>query len=215
MKLTKWLFFLSIIGLLASCYPEKERSIEDFDIVGTQFDDGINFDNYKTYQLYDSLIIIYDTTKEKPEYPIEAATIILDDIKSNLLAYGWIEVTGTDTPDVYLETATWNSTVQGVVYYPGWGYPGWGYPGYPGYPGWGYPGYGSSYYSYTTGTVTISMLDIKNYPFDDSAPVVMWNAGINGVLTGSSASVLSRLDFSVNQAFKQSTYLNLKYDEKV
>ena len=210
MKIIKWLSFFFITGLLASCYPEKDRSIEDFDIVGTKFEETADFQSYKTYHLYDSIIVIYDTTEEKPEYPAEAAAIVLDNIKSNLLAYGWIEANATDTPDVYIESATWNSTVQGVTYYPGWGYPGWGYPGYPGYPGWGYPGYGTSYYSYTTGTITISMMDVKNYDFDDSAPMVIWNAGINGVLTSSNSSTLSRVDFSVNQAFIQSAYLNIK-----
>ena len=210
MKLTKWLSFLFITGLMASCYPDKDRTIDDFDIVGTKFADNIDFNNYKTYSLYDSLVIIYDTTKKQPDYPKAEADAILSTIKSNLLNYGWIEVSGTDTPDVYLEAATWNSTVHGVVYYPGYGYPGWGYPGYPGYPGWGYPGYGSSYYSYTTGTVTINMLDVKNYAFDNSAPLVMWAIGINGVLSGSEANIISRLEFSIDQSFKQSTYLNLK-----
>ena len=111
MKLTKWLSFLFITSLLASCYPEKERGIEDYDIVGTKFDSDINFKDYKTYRLHDSLIIIYDTTKDEPDYPIESANIILDNIKTNLLAYGWIEAPVADTPDVYLEAATWNSTV--------------------------------------------------------------------------------------------------------
>ena len=120
--------------------------------------------------------------------------------------YGWIEAAATDTPDVYIEASSWNSKVVGVTYYPGYGYPGYGYPGW-GYPGWGYPSYGTSYYSYTTGTVMMNMLDVKNYAFDDSAPVIMWTGGLNGIL--SSGSSASRITRDINQAFGQSPYLNL------
>ena len=191
---------------MASCYPEKDRSVADLDLVGTRFADDVDFRNYKTYQLYDSVVVIYDTTEEKPDYPLEEATLILNTMKTNLTNYGWVEVQAGDTPDVYIEASTWNSKIVGAIYYPGWGYPGWGYPGW-GYPGWGYPGWGTSYYSYTTGTVMMHMMDVKTYPFDDSAPEIMWTGGLNGILTGSSTS--SRLEFSINQAFKQSAYLNI------
>jgi hypothetical protein len=207
MKLTKWLAVILISVIVASCYPEKDRSIEDFDIVGTKFSDTVNFDNYQTYILHDSLIVLYDTTEDKPEYPVKEAELILDLIKTNLNNYGWVEAAPNDTPDVYLEATNWNSTVQGVSYYPGWGYPGYGW-GYPGYPGWGYPGYGASYYSYTTGTVMIYMMDIKYYAFDDTPVPVIWNGGLNGIMT--SGNIESRIEFSINQAFKQSSYLNKK-----
>lgn len=205
MKLTKWVSFFFIAGLIASCYPEKDRTVADLDLVGTRFADAIDFKSYKTYQLYDSVVIVYDTTEAKPDYPLEEANLILSTMKANLMNYGWIEVTGTDTPDVYIEASTWNSKIVGVTYYPGWGYPGYGW-GYPSY-GWGYPSYGTSYYSYTTGTVMMHMMDVKNYAFDDSPPTIMWTGGLNGILTSSSTS--SRLERSINQAFTQSAYLNI------
>lgn len=207
MKLTKWLSFLFLTGLLASCYPEKERTVSDLDLMGTRFADGIDFQSYKTYLLHDSVIIVYDTTEDAPEYPTETANLILNTMKTNLMNYGWIEVTAGDTPDVYIEASSWNSKVVGAVYYPGYGYPGWGYPGW-GYPGWGYPGYGTSYYSYTTGTVMMHMVDVKNYPNDDSAPAIMWTGGLNGILTSSNDN--ARIENAINQTFIQSPYLNLQ-----
>lgn len=211
-KFSKWLGVFLVLGLLASCYPEKERSVNDFDIVGTRYFNEGDFSQYKTYYLYDSLIIIYDTTKDEPEYPSEQAQIVMDNIKSNLLNYGWLAISADsvlagDTPDVYIEASTWNSTVTGAVYYPGWGYPGypgWGYPGYP----W-YPGGGVSYYQYTTGTVLINMLDVKNHNFNDIPPELLWNGGVNGILTNSTSSTDARLEYSINKAFEQSPYLNL------
>lgn len=202
MKLTKWISFLFITGLLVSCYPEKERTVSDLDLVGTRFSDEIDFSSYATYALTDSVIIVYDSTEDQPTYPAEQAALILSSIKANLNIYGWVEVAPGDTPDVFIEASTWNDKVVGAIYYPGYGYPGWGYPGY----GWGYPSYGTSYYSYTTGTVMMHMMDVKTYPFDDSAPIIMWTGGLNGILTESTTN--SRIEFSINQAFTQSTYLN-------
>lgn len=206
LKTLKWGALFVMVTFMISCYPEKERTVSDLDLVGTRFADGINFQDYKTYYLYDSLIVIYDTNEDKPDYPEEEANLVLSTMKANLMNYGWVEVAQGDTPDVYIEASTWNSKVVGVVYYPGWGYPGWGYPGW-GHPGWGYPGWGTSYYSYTTGTVMMHMLDVKNYPNDDTPPQIMWTGGLNGILT--SGSTLSRIEFGVNQAFTQSPYLKL------
>ncbi|MFT4753089.1 MAG: hypothetical protein ACI9GM_001401 [Salibacteraceae bacterium] len=204
MKITKWLSFLCIVGIIASCYPEKDRTIADLDVVGTVFGENIDFQAYKTYILNDSVEILYDSSEGKPDYPVETSNLILSTMNSNLMNMGWIEANPGDTPDVYIEAVSWNSKVVGVSYYPSWGY--WGYPSW-GYPGWGYPGYGTSYYSYTTGTLMMYITDVKNYPMDDSAPVIMWTGGLNGIL--SSGSSASRITRDINQAFGQSPYLNL------
>ena len=126
MKLIKWTTLVVVIGLLSSCYPEKDRTIADFDIVGTHYEDTTNFENYKTYYLHDSVIIIYDSTDDIRDSPVEEANAILSTMKKNLMDYGWVEITdlANDTPDVYLEATTWNSTVTGAVYYPGYPHPG-------------------------------------------------------------------------------------------
>ncbi|MGB0805076.1 MAG: DUF4136 domain-containing protein [Salibacteraceae bacterium] len=199
MKTFKWASLILILGVMVSCYPEKDRTIEDYDIVGTKFAEVVDFKDYQTFYLYDSLVVVYDTTGDKPDYPEQEANLTISTIRDNMIDYGWTEVTVRDSADVYIEASTWNSTVYGAIYYPGWGY-WWGYPGYPGYPGWG-----ASYYSYTTGTLMMHMLDVKNYPGDDSPPKILWNGGLNGLLN--SQSTLDRIEFSINQAFTQSPYL--------
>lgn len=205
MKLTKWMSFLFIAGIIASCYPEKDRTIEDFDLVGTRFADNVNFNDYKTYYLYDSVVIVYDTTGDKPDYPKDEANVIISGIRQNMMKYGWVEVARGDTPDVYIEAAVWNNKIVGASYYPGWGYPGWGWN-----PWWGYPGWGVSYYSYTTGTVLMSMMDVKNYDHSDKPAKVIWTGGLNGLVSSSNNNNLNRIEYSVNQAFTQSAYLNKK-----
>jgi hypothetical protein len=88
--------------------------------------------------------------------------------------------------------------------YPGYGW-GWGYPGY----GWGYPGYYPPvpyYSSYTTGTLRMEMFnpnDIRVVKGDTINPVY-WTAGINGIL---SSNTTTRITSTIDQAFKQSPYL--------
>lgn len=210
MQIIKFFTLLTVVAFMSSCYPDKERTIEDFDLVGTRPADTANFTQYQTFLLHDSLILPYDSTKEKPTYPVETAKIILDGVKQNMLNNGWTEfdaaLLSSDTPDVYLEASLWTTKVTGAIYYPGWGY-----PGYPWYPGWGYGGYpgygGASYYSYTTGTVMVNMMDIKNHSFSDQVPAVIWHAGLNGLVSSSDANNNSRIAYSINQAFTQSPYL--------
>ena len=166
----------------------------------------------KTFYIHDSLVIVYDTNEDKPEYPAEVATIVLDGIQKNLLNYGWIEITDTtggNYPDVYMNAYLWTSKVSGAIYYPGYPWHGGGY--YPGYPGYypGYPGWcgGATYYSYTTGTILIDMMDLIHPDTANHQLDIIWSAGINGVVSSSESNNDTRIKFSVDQAFSQSKYL--------
>lgn len=205
----KWTSIIMAFGLLVSCYPEKDRTIEDFDIVGTNYDDSKNWDDYKTFYVSDSVLLVYDTTEDVPDYPEKEARVILDGIQKNLLDLGWNEITDTTGgvfPDVYITPYIWTNDVSGAIYYPGYPWYGGGYypwyPGYyPGYPGWG----GATYYSYTTGTILIDMLDLVHPDNVNHQLDIIWSAGINGIVT--SSSNLNRIEYSVDQAFSQSKYL--------
>ncbi|MCF8366254.1 MAG: DUF4136 domain-containing protein, partial [Bacteroidales bacterium] len=81
----------------------------------------------------------------------------------------------------------------------------------PGYYEWGwyYPPYwGGSYVtSYTVGTLIINMHDVRNATtVTDSIPTI-WNCAINGLLGSSTSTTQNRLDYNINQGFKQSSYL--------
>jgi hypothetical protein len=85
--------------------------------------------------------------------------------------------------------------------YPGywWGYYGWYYPYYPYYP------YSYSY-SYSTGSLVMDLVDVKNVPPGQERARVLWTNFSNGVLGVSSTTALA-VD-AVNQAFAQSLYIN-------
>lgn len=202
MKLIKTLTLVALAAWTASCYPEKDRVIDDYDIVGTHLNPNTNLEDLKTFRVADSIIMIYDTTSEAPNYPSEIANVILSNIRQNMIDNGWTEDV-VDTPDVYLTSRLWENTTIGAIYYPPYWNP-W-YPGYyPGYwPGWGG---GASYYSYTSGTVTIDMFNLTNFDAAADEIPVDWNVVVNGLVSNSSSN-MSRIERGINQAFTQSPYL--------
>ncbi len=200
------------IFLLWGCYPQENGSINEYDLVATNYDKDFAFSQHKNYALPDSIVLVSDQTTNGDDLVFvdkKTAQVILDQIRTNLNSMGWTEEDTTTADIILLPTALKNTT---LYYYYDWAYWGWYYPGYyPGW-GWGYPGYGYPYPSvsgYQTGTLFMQMTYRAGIEAG-SVPVV-WNGVINGLLNvgGSSASstVNSRIVSSINQAFTQSPYL--------
>ena len=141
---------------------------------------------------------------------------ILAQIEAEFTALGYtrVQVDGAEPDVVVLVTAARTDVVYWYSvgwwdywgYWPGWG-PGWGPccygPGYgPGYP-WG-PVYGGTQ---STGTLVITMLDPNMTPARELEIPALWAGAINGLLQGSDASILARLEGLIEQAFVQSPYL--------
>ena len=61
--------------------------------------------------------------------------------------------------------------------------------------------------SYTTGTVILDMVDVDGASEEEQTFPIVWNAIINGLVTGSDASLANRIETNINQAFAQSSYL--------
>jgi hypothetical protein len=84
----------------------------------------------------------------------------------------------------------------------------WWYGGYWGWYGWYYPPY-YTVSSYTTGTLLMVVADpdqASESPINRSP--ALWIAAANGLLTYSYD--LSRVSQGIDQAFTQSSYLNIK-----
>jgi hypothetical protein len=196
------------IFLLWGCYPQESGYVNDYDIVGTNYDKEFQFSQHKTYALPDSIVSIGDQTLTGKVVFVDQKTadLILNQIRANLNQLGWVEK-DTSVADIILLPSAFKNT--NVYYYYDYAYWGWYYPGYyPGY-GWGYPGYGYPYpvaSSYETGTLFMQMTYRKG--IEASSVPVVWTGIINGLLNvGSSSSVNSRITTTINQAFKQSPYL--------
>lgn len=197
-----------ILIALAGCYPQENGYVDDYDLVATNYDKDFKFSQHKTFALPDSIVLIGEQTLTGDLVFVDksTATLILNQIRTNLLKLGWTEE-DTTTADIILLPSVFKNTT--VYYYYDYAYWGWYYPGYyPGY-GWGYPGYGYPYpaaTSYETGTLFMQMT--YRAGIEASSVPVVWTGVINGLLNvGSSSSVNSRITTNINQAFTQSPYL--------
>ena len=204
----KIIFWFSTFLLLCGCYPQENGYVNEYDLVATNYDKEFNFSANKTYALPDSIVLVSEQTLSgEPVFVDHAtATLILNQIRTNLNNYGWTETDSLSAAIVLLPSAFKNTN---VYYYYDWSYWGWYYPGYfPGY-GWGYPGYGYPYpvaTSYQTGTLFMQMT--YKAGIEASSVPVVWTGVINGLLnSGGSSSVNSRITSTINQAFTQSPYL--------
>ena len=202
------LFSLLILSsfILYSCYPDYGLTTSDYDTVITVFDNDADFKK-PTYAMPDTIVHFVEEGEEDNVDRSKDA-LILSTIQSNMskLQYERVPVdTTADPPSFVIIVGVTVTDNYAAVSYPGWGYwGGWGWWG--GYPGWGYPG-GTVVYSYTTGTIFMSMLDPNKINADETFGAV-WLARINGVVSNSSTSnVNNRITTRINDAFNQSPYL--------
>ena len=200
-----------LILVLLSCYPGEPLSINQMDIVVTVYDKNADFSRFQTYVLPDTVVHLVDSTKQD-EVNRDYDDFILARVKENVEAMGFVEETDPENnkPDAVFLVAVANQEYRGYYggYWGWWGwYPGWGWWGYPGW-GWYYPPYYPGYsYSFTTGTIFISMVDVKNADPENKQIPIVWSAGINGVVEENVANVRNRIERGINKAFDQSKYL--------
>ncbi len=193
------ILFFGLILLMVSCYPEGPEYYEDLDLVYTNYTDTYDFASQGTYAMPDKIVKITGNLNdgEEPEYVKEPYnTQILNKIASNMTDKGWTRVDDPEEADLALFPAVWTNT---NIYY-WYDYWCWYYYWYCGW-GWYYP----VVTTYTTGTLVMSLIA---YGDDYIDPSSVWTSAVNGVLSGSYDA--SRVNKGIDQAFKQSPYLNTK-----
>jgi len=218
------LFFIGLTALLVNgCYPGYDVTIEDLDLAITHYNSDQDFTALNTFYMYDTVVHIVgeDETVDRTH-----DSHILSELRRNLVTNGWTEITDTtnnrDNIDVVVFASVLSTDVYSYYYY--WydywyWYPwDWYYPYYDSYyyyyyyPGY-YPGYAS--YSYSLGTIFCEMINITDFeaqpPEGDKVDVkvpIIWTGAINGIISGSDASINSRITKQMTQVFEQSPYLN-------
>ena len=207
-----------IISLITACYPNQGSTIEELDLVVTYHNEVVDFSNYSTYIVADTVVYINDN-KEKT-LAVDAQQALIDKVDHQMMAYGWTKESDpvTNGSDVavlisVIETENFNIATGWWDYWGPWS--GWGY--YPGYgPGGYYPGYPgyccyTSVYEYTTGTVFIEIVDpnsgVDENDFDADPIPILWLGIIDGLAEGSRQNVKARIDDGVDIMFEESPYL--------
>lgn len=192
-------YLIGIILMMTACYPGEIDSYDETDLVYTNYFETFDFVSKGTYSIPDSIVKITGNIIEgqNPEFVNDNyAKPILAKIENNMSALGWTKVSDPESADVVLIPAAWTNTT--VVYW--YDYWCWYYYYYCGW-GWYYP-YATSY---TTGTLVMAMIS-KDEGFVE--PTSVWTVAINGLMSGTYST--SRVNKAIDQAFKQSPYLNTK-----
>lgn len=205
-KLLLILVLLAVTSvLLTSCYPDYGLTTSDYDIVATFKEDANDFQAYKTndatYFMPDSVKRLLDNNGGISNQPGPYDQAALDEIARQMTAYGYTRVTNPVDADVFINVGATSS--ENIVYYPGYWY---------GWYGWYYPwyGYGGYAYSYTTGSVFVTMIDKSKIDETNKITGAVWAGAANGVLDNStSASIKTRVITSIDKMFEQSPYLKI------
>jgi hypothetical protein len=187
-----------IMFLLQACFPFGPEDIEDFDIVGTFYDENVNFSNFKSYAMPDTIVKVSSSgvSNEKGQYD----DLILSQIAANMGAIGYTRVNDPDAADMLLTVAiasegynVGNSYDYGDYYGDGYDYGSGGYY------------YTGSDYQVETGTL---LMNLSNHKDGDTArESALWLGLINGITEQSFTNTSRRLIELINQAYVQSTYL--------
>ena len=194
--------------ILAGCYPKGPEYYSDTDLTVTDYDMEYKFGEQKKYFMADT--VEYITNIDDSELDPADVQRLLQEIESNLASRGYehLDPANIDDAEFVITVSVIASKYTGV----GW------VPGYPCYWGcWGgyYPPYWGGYYSYsyTTGSVITNWFDpqVPPVPVENiELQPIHWVATFNGLLSSSAQNNEDRIAFSVNQAFKQSPYIQSK-----
>jgi Domain of unknown function (DUF4136) len=200
-------FVLILPALILGCYPGDRDDLEDFDTVTTIHDEDTDFRAIQTYVLPDTVIHIQGEDGDDDddvELSREFDEHLLKHVRENMNARGYQEISGPTRPDAVVTVSAFGTEVT-EVYYNYWcDY--WGWYGWYGYPCGYYPGY-TYVYTYDTGTIIIDMHDTRTESVVDERVPVIWTGSLRGVLGTSNPVTEERIHDSVDQAFRQSPYL--------
>ena len=184
--------------LLQACFPFGPEEIEDFDIVGTFYDENINFSSFKSYAMPDTIAKVTSSgvSREEGQYD----ELILSQIEANMSAVGFSRVQNPEQADMLLTVVIategydiGNSYDYGDYYGNRYDYGSGGYY------------YTGSDYQMETGTVLMNLANHKDG--STTRESAMWLGMLNGVTEQSFTNTSRRLIELINQAFVQSPYL--------
>ena len=212
-KMLGWCLLPAISLMIYGCYPGGGEEIEDFDVVATIYKEGYAF-SPKTYFMPDTVPKNRPENSQATSDPIhdEYQEIILQKVESNLSTLGYTRIFPDENgdfpagkPELGVIISAIEITSTGSI--PGYWIGNW-YPGYP--PYWGYyPWYpwGGFTYNYKSGTILIDIADPHQEAPDNTQMVIVWQAGINGLVYDDNELTKIRISTYIDQAFDQSPYL--------
>ena len=210
------LIFSTLALLAAAC--QKEPYPQDGDseyLVYTEPAKNVNFADFQTFDIADSLLVIGQS--EKPQYSqSNNALALIQAYRTNMEKAGYIYTPSNPDADLGIQLTYIIKTERYVQYYnndPYWwlDYPGYWPSGYWGnWYGWYYP-YPVTY-TYTTNAFLAEMVDLNTE--EGQALKIVWSCYIGGPAGYSTQDDINNMKNSVDQAFAQSPYLTRNTAQK-
>ena len=214
----KRILFFSTLALLAvACHKEPYPQDADAEyLVYTEPAKDVNFAEFQTFDIADSLLVIGQS--EKPQFSqSNNALALIQAYRTNMEKAGYIYTPSNPDADLGIQLTYIIKTERYVQYYnndPYWwlNYPGYWPSGYWGnLNGWYYP-YPVTY-TYTTNAFIAEMVDLMDS--EEGSPLkIIWSCYIGGPAGYSVQDDVNRMKNSVDQAFVQSPYLTRNTTDK-
>ena len=209
----KILFISAAVLLMAACQKEPYTSDNDNSyLVYTSPGKDVNFTQYKTFDMTDSLLVIGQGSK--PKYVRnDAVKAILLDFRRNMEARGFVYTPDAEAADLGVQLTYVIKTERFVQYYsdPYW------WLDYPGYWPSGYWGNWNGYYmprpvtyTYTTNALLTDIVNLTGEQKEGTPLEILWTSYIGGPAGSTIQGDVTRMTEAIDQAFKQSEYLKNK-----
>jgi hypothetical protein len=206
----KILWALGLTGTVAAgaagCHPEQMSGSDPYDSIVTVADTLANFSTFAKFYIPDSVVHI-GPGAVVDDIPHTYDTLIVNQIVLNMAARGYKRTLILDSAEVTLNpmvtlNENYDYTTGDWCTLWGWAYESWACASWiPAYPT-------GLAFTYSTGTLVIPMADLRAGTPPTFSPPIIWFAAINGVVDGSTSSTAATLIAeSINQAFKQSPYI--------
>ena len=208
----KILFFSALALLAVACQKEPYPQDSDSEyLVYTEPAKDVNFADFLTFDIADSLLVIGQS--DKPQYSqSNNALALIQAYRTNMETHGYIYTPSNPDADLGIQLTYIIKTERYVQYYgndPYWwlDYPGYWPSGYWGnWTGWYYP-YPVTY-TYTTNALIADMVDLTPDVKDATPLKIVWSCYIGGPAGYSVQNDVERMKAAVDQAFAQSPYLS-------
>lgn len=197
---------------VAACHKEPYPQDGDNEyLVYTSPGKDVNFTQFKTFDIADSLLVIGQG--DKPVYSqTQAALALIQAYRTNMEKLGYIYTPSNPDADLGIQLTYVIKTERYVQYYdnPYWwlDYPGYWPAGYWGnWHGFYYPR--PVVYTYTTNALLADMVNLTTEIEDDKPLEILWTSYIGGPAGSSYQNDVERMKTAINQAFAQSPYLKI------
>jgi hypothetical protein len=206
----KRLFFISTLVILAiACQKEPYSQDNDGEyLVYTAPAKDVNFEDYKYFDIVDSVLVVGQT--DKPYYSqSNNALALIQAFRTNMRNRDFIALPDNPMDQLGIQLTFVEKTDRYVQYYddPYWwlDYPGYWPAGYWGnWTGWYYP-YPVTY-TYTTNALIAEIVDLTSGEEDGKLKIV-WSCYIGGPASYSINYDVKRMEQAIDQAFAQSPYI--------